>query len=96
MLWLFIRNAGRQASDQQLIETGRRQDVKAVWIKRILDAQRQDGGWDGVDVIAHLQDHLLACSDGRLRPAVMSQPESTFHPTAQGLYLLALLLKADP
>lgn len=77
-----------------LVESGRRQDVKAVWIRRILDAQRPDGGWDGVDVIAHLPGgRVLAWSDGRLYPVIRSQPAATFHATAQGLYLLALLLQ---
>jgi hypothetical protein len=37
-----------------LVESGRRNDVKAIWLRRILDAQRADGGWDGADVIVHL------------------------------------------
>ncbi|MCU1314916.1 MAG: hypothetical protein JWN63_238, partial [Candidatus Acidoferrum typicum] len=28
--------------------------VKAIWLRKILDAQRADGGWDGIHVMAHL------------------------------------------
>ena len=77
-----------------LVESGRRQDIKAVWIRRSLAAQRLDGGWDGVDVIARLRgDHILMWTDGRLYPSIRPQPASTFHATAQGLYFLALLLQ---
>jgi hypothetical protein len=77
-----------------LVESGRRTDVKAVWLRRILDAQRADGGWDGVDVIARLPGSRVLCwQDGRLYPVARHDPTSTFHATAQALYLLALLLQ---
>lgn len=76
-----------------LVASGRRRDVRAIWLRRILDAQQPDGGWNGVDVIAHLPDGKLLCfSPDQLYPVVLSDPSSTFHATAQGLYLLALLL----
>lgn len=75
-----------------LVESGRRNDVKPIWIRRILDAQRADGSWDGVQVLARLPGgRVLAWSDGHLYPRIRRQPEPTFHATAQGLYLLALL-----
>jgi len=76
-----------------LVESGRRQDVKAVWLRRILAAQRADGGWNGVDVIAHLPgDRVLCWTDGHLYPQIITQRSSNLHATAQGLYLLALWL----
>jgi hypothetical protein len=76
-----------------LVESGQRGQVKEIWLRRVLDAQRTDGGWDGVDVIARLPGHRVLCwSDGRLYPRIQPQSASTFHATAQGLYLLALLL----
>jgi hypothetical protein len=79
-----------------LVESGRRKDVKPIWIKQILDAQRADGGWDGVDILAHLPGNLvLVWEGGRLYPSIRSQPPSILHPTAQGLYLLALLLNPE-
>jgi hypothetical protein len=76
-----------------LVESGRRQDIKPVWIRRILDAQRPDGGWDGVDILAQLPGgKVLAWDGGRLYPWIRPQPRSNLHATAQGIYLLALLL----
>ena len=80
-----------------LVESGRRKDIKPIWIRRILDAQRSDGGWDGVDIVARLPgNRVLAWEGGRLYPWVRSQPAPNLHATAQGLYLLALLLNTDP
>ena len=79
-----------------LLESGRRKDIKPSWIKRILDAQRADGGWDGVDLIAHLPgNRVLVWEGGRLYPWPRTPRETNLHATAQGLYLLALLLKPE-
>lgn len=79
-----------------LVESGRRKDVKPIWVRRILDAQRADGGWDGADIVAHLPgDRVLLWEGGRLYPWISAQPASNLHATAQGLYLLALLLAPD-
>jgi hypothetical protein len=79
-----------------LLESGRRKDIKPIWIKRILEAQRADGGWDGADIIAHLPgNRALVWEGGRLYPWPQTQPQTNLHATAQGLYLLALLLKRD-
>jgi hypothetical protein len=75
-----------------LVESGRRNDVKAIWLRRILDAQRADGGWDGADVIVHLPGGRVVCWQGTLSPHLVPMPASNFHATAQGLYLMALLL----
>jgi hypothetical protein len=79
-----------------LVESGRRKDVKPIWVRRILDAQRADGGWDGVDILADLPgNRVLLWEGGRLYPWVSARPASNLHATAQGLYLLALLLTPD-
>ena len=75
-----------------LVESGRRNDVKAIWLRRILDAQRADGGWDGTDVIVHLPGGRVVCWLSTLSPHIVPMPASNFHTTAQGLYLMALLL----
>jgi hypothetical protein len=76
-----------------LVESGRLPDIKPIWIRRILDAQRPDGGWDGVDVVGHLPgNRVLVWEGGRLYPWIRTQPETNLHATAQGLYLLALLV----
>jgi hypothetical protein len=77
-----------------LVESGRRKDVKAVWLRRILDAQRSDGGWDGIDIIARIPGNRVICWAGSPYPLLLSAPATNFHATAQGLYLMALLTSA--
>jgi hypothetical protein len=79
-----------------LLESGRGKDIKPIWIKQILDAQRADGGWDGADILAQLPgNRALVWDGGRLYPFIRSQPTSNLHATAQGIYLLALLLNPE-
>ena len=75
-----------------LIESGRRNEVKPVWVRRILEAQEADGGWTGADIITPLPGGRALFWEGGMRPRMGLRPESTFHATAQGLYLMALLL----
>jgi hypothetical protein len=75
-----------------LIESGRRDQVKPVWVRRIIDAQQADGGWTGADIIASLPVGRAIFWEGGLHPRIGLRPESNFHATAQGLYLMALLL----
>jgi hypothetical protein len=75
-----------------LIESGRRNEVKAIWVRRILDAQLADGGWSGADVVAPLPGGRAIAWRGGLLPRVEVMPASNFHATAQGVYLMALLL----
>lgn len=79
----------------ELVESGRRAEVKAVWLRRILEAQRADGGWDGVDVIVRLPGNRVLCWAGHPYPVLLLRRPSNFHATAQGLYLLALWLNND-
>ena len=79
-----------------LLESGRRKDIKPIWVRRILEAQRADGGWDGVDIVARLPgSRVLAWEGGRLYPWPRRLPQTNLHATAQGLYILALLLNQD-
>jgi hypothetical protein len=79
-----------------LVESGRRDEIKAIWLRRILSAQRADGGWDGADIIARLPGGLVVCwQGGNLYPHLRHMPASDFHATAQGLYLMALLLNGE-
>ena len=79
-------------TDKTLIESGRRNEVKPVWVRRILEAQQTDGGWTGADVIAPLPGGRAVFWEGGMRPRMGPIPQSNFHATAQGLYLMALLL----
>jgi hypothetical protein len=73
-----------------LVESGRRQDVKAIWLQKILEAQRADGGWDGVDVLARLPADRQISWAAHLYPTVTPRTPSNLHATAQAIYLLAL------
>jgi hypothetical protein len=79
-----------------LVESGRRNDIKPIWVQRIMDSQRADGGWDGADIIVRLPGNRVLCwEQGHLYPRVIVLPASIFHPTAQGLYLMALLMQGN-
>jgi hypothetical protein len=76
-----------------LVESGRGNEIKAVWVRRILQAQQADGGWTGAHVILPLPaGRAIFWQGGGLIPHVGVAPGSNFHATAQGLYLMALLL----
>lgn len=72
-----------------LAEAGRIDLIKPVWIQRILDAQNPDGGWDDIHPIANLGEYTTGLSSTM---PVIKKPDSTFHATAQGVWLLSLLL----
>lgn len=71
-----------------LVDTGARDRVKPVWIQNLIDAQRQDGGWSPFEP-------LFAVGGGRYfgydQMFGIKRPVSTFHMTAQGVLLFALL-----
>ena len=75
-----------------LVESGARESVKPVWLHRILDAQRSDGGWSEID-------SLISFGDGEgsfgfnARGITGRRPVSSFHATAQGVFLMGLLLQ---
>jgi hypothetical protein len=75
-----------------LVESGRRNEIKAIWVRRILDAQLADGGWSGAAVIASLPGGRAVAWQGGLVPRAGVVPTANFHATAQGVYLMALLL----
>lgn len=71
-----------------LIESGAADRVKPVWLRRVLDAQRPDGGWAGVDPLISAGELTLGFGP---RGLSLKQPRSDFHASAQGLLLLSLL-----
>jgi hypothetical protein len=92
LAWDFRVEDGYLQRVMTLVESGRQRDIKAVWVRRILRAQRADGGWNGIQVILRLPaGRILYWGAGKLYPQVMQDPDSNFHATAQGLYLLAML-----
>src|SRR5262249_55943121 len=73
-----------------LVESGRRQEVKAVWLQRIVAAQGQDGGWSGQETIVELTGNRELSWKAHLYPVMGERRPSNLHATAQALYLLAL------
>jgi hypothetical protein len=72
-----------------LAESHATSKINPRWIARILTAQRADGGWDDFDQLLPLGGGKSIGWSGRgIR---LWTPESNFHTTAQGLYLMALL-----
>lgn len=76
-----------------LLITGAEQEVKPVWIQRILDHQLDDGGWG--DFVP-----LIPVSDGKSfgfssKILSMGKEKSTFHATAQGVLILSTLLNNE-
>ncbi|HET8710245.1 MAG TPA: hypothetical protein VFM32_02630 [Spongiibacteraceae bacterium] len=72
-----------------LVESGARNRVKSRWLRRVIDAQREDGGWSDVQP-------LVVLGGGRnlgfgANGFTFANPASNFHATAQGVLLMSLL-----
>lgn len=73
-----------------LVLCGAREQVEPIWIQRILEMQQPDGGWRPYH---RLGPFLPGISLGAgTRYFTLKRDGSTFHSTAQGVLLLALLL----
>ena len=72
-----------------LLITGAQDMVKPIWIQQILDRQLSDGGWENFDKLLKLSGNKSIGFSSRI---ISIKPEkSTFHATAQGVYLLTWL-----
>ena len=74
-----------------LTVTGAGDQIKPVWISRILEAQAEDGGWDDFDP-------LFPGGGGSYvgftnKGIAIGRGNSRLHSTGQAIYLLSLLLK---
>ena len=76
-----------------LVESGAVSSVKPIWLQRILDAQHPDGGWGGIDPVLVLPAGKGVGFDAR--GFTFAKPESDFHATAQGIWLMSLLLTGE-
>jgi hypothetical protein len=76
-----------------LVESGATSDVKPIWLHRLLDAQHTDGGWGGIDTLLVLPAGNSIGFDAR--GLTFSKSPSNFHATAQGVWLMSLLLSAE-
>ena len=72
-----------------LAESGNADAIKPVRLQNIIETQRPDGGWSGIDA-------LLPVGNGRYlafgsRGFTISRPASDFHATAQDVLLFSIL-----
>ena len=78
-----------------LAVTGATDKIKPQWLKRVIHAQRPDGGWDNFYEFIKLdKDHSIGWSAKGV--LWVRKPESNFHTTAQGLYLMSILSSKAP
>lgn len=73
-----------------LAETGKPEAIKPIWLERLMDAQNPEGGWSSFDPLVTLP--LGAKLGFSNRGLSLREPVSSFHMTAQGILLMALLL----
>ncbi len=69
--------------------------VKPVWIKNILKEQRPDGGWANFYRLFNITD-TWEFGFGYKYPEIRKSPQSSFHTTAQAIYLLSMVLNRKP
>mgnify|MGYP000462788749 CR=1 FL=1 len=67
--------------------TGAVNEIKPVWIRRILEHQRSDGGWANFVPLIPLGTEVAIGFSPKL--ISIGSATSSFHATVQGLYLLA-------
>ncbi len=73
-----------------LVESGAGERVKPVWLRRVLEAQSEDGGWSAGDPLLELPGGRVVAFSGR--GVTIGHLKSDFHATAQGVLLMSLLL----
>ncbi len=74
-----------------LVESGNQDKVKSIWLRNILDAQQDDGGWASFDKILPVPDDKYFGFSYKF--VDIRKPVSNLHPTAQAIYLLSLVSK---
>lgn len=72
-----------------LVITGAQDKVKPVWIQQILDHQLEDGGWANFAPLVPLGNGQSLGFSPRI--ISLGSATSSFHTTAQGVYLLTAL-----
>ncbi len=74
-----------------LIETGAGERVKPVWLREVINAQSEAGGWSGFEPLLPLPGDALALGFSARGISVQNRRD-TFHATAQGVMIMSLLL----
>jgi hypothetical protein len=76
-----------------LLITGAQDEVKPIWIRNILDHQLSDGGWGDFDELINVMGNKSIGFSSRLMS--LREKKSSFHATAQGVYILTWLVSKD-
>ncbi len=74
-----------------LLESGHKEKVRQRWIYRIVHGANEDGGWGDFQSIIPLFNQQALGFSSRL--ISVDRKQSTFHATAQGVLLMALLME---
>ena len=76
-----------------LYDSGNGNKVNPRWIKRIMQAQNTDGGWSDFQPLISLggEKYIGFTNKG----IGIRSRESSFHTTAQGIWLLAMLMQQE-
>jgi len=74
-----------------LVDSGAYDRLKPIWVRRILQAQNDDGSWDDLHPVLYLGGGNVLAYTSTL-PKIR-QPKADFHATAQAIWLLSLLLE---
>jgi len=91
LFWDFRVGDAYLQRSLMIAEAGRIDLLKPVWIQRILEAQNPDGGWDDIYPIFKFNNDKIFGLSSSL--PVLRKAKSTFHATAQAIWLLSLLQK---
>jgi len=76
-----------------LLITGAQDSIKPVWIQQVLDHQLADGGWgDFVSLLGSETERSIGFSS---KVISLGREQSSFHATAQGVYILTYLLERN-
>ncbi|VAW60747.1 hypothetical protein MNBD_GAMMA09-1506 [hydrothermal vent metagenome] len=73
-----------------LLMSGAQSSVKPVWIHQVLDHQLEDGGWGDFDPLVGVGSGKFLGFSSRIFS--IRKEKSSFHATAQGVYILSYLL----
>ena len=74
-----------------LVESERDDLVKPVWVKRVIGAQSQEGGWNNLSEIVTLPGNRAF--GFTYRGVGVRKVNDDFHATSQGVYLMSMLLQ---
>ena len=91
MFWDFRVHDAYIQRTLMLAEAGRFNLINPNWIIRIIDAQNDDGGWDGIHPLITLPNNMHIGIN--TTSIVYSHAKSDFHATAQAILLLSILKK---